>query len=377
MESSSPIGSTLTETQDKILSLLPLFTGSISIVGSGQIIYMVLTSEKKTPYRRILLGLSSCDILSSMHLILQPYLMPSGTAVWAFGNEATCDALGFFQQLASCDIWYNTMLSFYFLLHVTVRYAVLENNFARTYEPWMHLFSLGWPLITASIGAGLGVYNVLGVGHGCWVADYGCNAEGECYSRMIGWIFLGIPSFLFFVAILVNNVIVFCHVRSTLKRSMAYTREFRNPMTASTVDEAGITRTKRQQQEMDPQAKRIRAVATQAFLYVGAFFACGIWTIALRIADAYSDPDGGGYYPLLVVNAIMRPLQGFCNFFIYIRPAYIRAREGFPRETRKWAFQRALHGNSVKPSNVRSTKQTRTMSFDMQADLAASDDGQD
>ena len=154
----------LSDQQDKTLSLLPILPACLSIWGSANIIYMVLSSEKRTPYRRLLFGLSCCDVISSITLALQPYLMPRGTAIWAVGNETSCDALGFFQQFSSSDIFYNGMLAIYFLL--TVRYGLSEPTVARNYEPWMHASSVLWPLITGIIGAAIGLYNPLVIGHG-------------------------------------------------------------------------------------------------------------------------------------------------------------------------------------------------------------------
>ena len=156
--------SELTDAQDEILSIIPVLTASLSIWGSSNIIYMVIRSKKRTPYRRILLGLSCCDVISSATYAIQPYLMPRGTAIWAVGNDASCDALGFFNMFSTSDIWYNGMLGFYFLL--TVRYGVTETAVSKNYEPWMHGASILWPLVTGAIGAAMGVYNALTIGHG-------------------------------------------------------------------------------------------------------------------------------------------------------------------------------------------------------------------
>lgn len=348
--------SVLTDTQDKVLSLVPLFTGALSIWGSSNIISMVLTSEKRTSYRRILLGMSCYDVISSLLLMLQPFLMPSGTAVWAIGNEASCNALGFFFQFVTSDIWYNAVLSFYFLL--TVRYSVGEPEFAKRYEPWMHGVSIGWPLITASLGAGFGVYDSLAVGHGCYVANYpegcGCLEEGQednqcCYSPLIAWIILGVPATLLFLAVLINNILVYCHVRSTLLKSMAYVQQYTTPK-----DRPKDRPSLKKKAQEDPMVNRIVAVATQAFLYVGAFLISTIWTYSLRIWEGASSRDShsheNGYFPLLVMQAIFKPLQGFLNVFVFARPSYIKARDAHPRESRLWAFRRALHGDKIKPT---------------------------
>ena len=107
---------TLTPAQDITLSLAPIFSGALSAWGSGQIIYMVLSSRKRTSYRRILLGLSIFDLISSVLLSFQSFLVPANTSprIYAMGTEKTCSAMGFFQQLGFCNVWYSGMLSLYF-----------------------------------------------------------------------------------------------------------------------------------------------------------------------------------------------------------------------------------------------------------------------
>lgn len=159
--------STLTEAQDKVLSILPCFTSFLSCLGSAQIIHKVLTGKHTTPYRRILLGLSSADFLCSLTYPLQSFLLPSDSSqrVYAVGNDATCSFLGFAQQSFFASIFYNSMLSCYFLL--TVRVGLSNEVVGRKYEPWMHALSIGYPVLTAIIGVSLTMFHELELGHGC------------------------------------------------------------------------------------------------------------------------------------------------------------------------------------------------------------------
>jgi hypothetical protein len=59
----------LSDIQDKVLALLPIPSAILSIFGSSIIIYVALkTREQKkwTPYTRLLMGLSVCDIIASI-----------------------------------------------------------------------------------------------------------------------------------------------------------------------------------------------------------------------------------------------------------------------------------------------------------------------
>lgn len=74
--------------------------------------------RRTTAYRRILLGLSCSDLVSSVMLGFQSFLMPPGRRVYAMGNDASRTVLGFFQQFAFTNLWYSGMLRFFFLLTV-------------------------------------------------------------------------------------------------------------------------------------------------------------------------------------------------------------------------------------------------------------------
>lgn len=380
--------SSLTDTQDKVLSILPIFPSLLSIWGSTNIIHMVWVSEKKTPYRRILLGLSVCDLINSLVFPFQPFLLPNETSerIWAIGNEQTCDALGFFQQFHFTSVWYNGMLSFYFLL--SVRYGVKEDVMARRYEPVMHLLSIGYPLVTALFGAGFHMYNEVLVGHGCWIYNFpsGCVAcdqidplEGEtcCLSPTMAWLFAGIPTFLTFVAILVNNFLVYMHVRKTILKSNRYLERMAlgqsDDLSLGAASGHSTVSSRPSNASHNPrQIKRIKAVATQAFLYVVAFLLTYVPALSLRIMESgdYDAEDEYELFPMLIWQALFLPLQGFFNCLIFARPSYMRVRKQHPEEGRFWAFRRALHGDKVEPkteeskqANQRSAKESSTHSY--------------
>lgn len=385
--------SNLTDGQEIVLSLVPLVSSLLSCLGSASIVYMVLRQwrEKQSAYRRILLGMSICDLGSSMVYPFQSFLVPKDTSqrVWAVGTDATCSGLGFLQQVAFSNVWYNAMLSVYFLL--TVRFGVRQEVLARRYEPWFHVLSIGYPLSTATLGAVMGVFHEVKVGNGCWVTNYpegcGCNELDDgvcCTSPRIAWVFAGIPNMLAFCVILFNNLLVYLHVRFTIRRSLLLQASsidpsstltgmrrptvavnpgprssramfFRSSRTSAATSSARTSRT-------DPQVKRIRAVATQAFLYVLAFLLVYTPSMCLRIMESknYDAEDEQSLFPLLVLQAIFLPLAGFFNCAIYVRPSYMRTRKGFPDETKLWAVRRALYGPTVRPTMGDSTHMDRS-----------------
>ena len=172
----------LSESQTIILAILPIPSAVLSIVGRVTIIYVACQSRaerKSTPYTRLLIGLSGSDIIFSLCVGIGNLLRPRETSLraLALGNEATCSAMGFFNQASYAAIFYNAMLSFYFLL--TARFGLKNSYIAKCIEPTMHIISLGFPFVTAFIGSVLGVYDEpsTGVSGTRIFCDFFCNIE--------------------------------------------------------------------------------------------------------------------------------------------------------------------------------------------------------
>lgn len=94
---------TLSDQQERVLSILSLVFSLLSICGSTMIIARILRCRSySTPYNRLMIGLSVSDIVTSFVLGFGVFLLPEETSTrnWARGNETTCHMLGFFSQLA-------------------------------------------------------------------------------------------------------------------------------------------------------------------------------------------------------------------------------------------------------------------------------------
>eukprot|EP00980_Cylindrotheca_fusiformis_P011758 scaffold2799_cov117-Cylindrotheca_fusiformis.AAC.5 len=159
----------LSSAQQRALVVLPIPSALLSIVGSSIILYMSVKFKGKwTPYTRLLIGLSISDIIFSINIAIANFLRPfSSHRTWAFGNDATCSASGFLTQLAKTAEGYTVMLSFYFIL--TARFGYKNSYIAKRFEPLMHFIAIGYFLVTAIVGAILGVYADNTVFLGCWV----------------------------------------------------------------------------------------------------------------------------------------------------------------------------------------------------------------
>ena len=317
----------LTDGQEMALSMLMAISGMLSTLGSSTIVYKVVKNFRKaTPYDRLLFGLSSCDIVASLTYALSPFLLPKGTShrVWAIGNVSTCSMLGFLTTFAFSAVWYNCMLSFYYLL--TVRFGVKRDVFAKRYEIWMHILSLAFNIASSSYGAIVDMYGELELNLGCWISYYpkGCQETDTCVGSYYGWAFAGLPIIFTMFAIPINNLIIYCHVRRMLNK-------------ASTDDD-------QEERHLRHQAQ-IREVSSQGFLYVGTFFLCMLPAVIVRVLEAepvlLSAEDEPQFFWLLALNNFLLPFQGFLNMFVYTRPNYIRVRGANPEQTALWAHKKA------------------------------------
>ena len=88
---------------ERFLSFLPMFTGFLSVLGSGWLIIEIVTTRSKlhTVYNRLLLSMSIIDVFVSIAYMFSTIPSPKSSyeVIWAFGNIQTCTAQGFFIQL--------------------------------------------------------------------------------------------------------------------------------------------------------------------------------------------------------------------------------------------------------------------------------------
>jgi len=382
--------SPLSDNQEILLSILQIVSSLLSLVGSCVIVYKIIRKLQKekttTPYERIVLGLSSFDILASITFGLSPFLLPSETSqrVWAIGTKTTCSMLGFMSQLACIwAVWYNVLLSFYYLL--TVRFQIKPKDFAKKYEFWMHLSGAIFFPITAVFGLIGDWYSEEALTMMCWIGDVpkDCRADGvPCHTQLVAYIFGMIPTAICFFSLIINNTVIYIFVRRTLKVETLMT--VRSPETVIAEDseknDIYVRRTltgrqitvrnsdivpaddsensKIEQTDMEDcttgrltlQRRLTKEVAIQSLLYVTAYLLTIVPAILLSVLDAaiaYNEEDQGSLYPLLILNSMLLPLQGFFNVFIYVKPSYSRFRNKHPEEPILFVLKHALFNSDI------------------------------
>jgi hypothetical protein len=337
--------STLSDSQEKLLSVLFVVSAALSILGSSTIVIKVLRNRSKaSPYDRLMLGLSSFDILASLTFAMWPFLLPRETSkrVWAVGTDWTCTFVGFLTQLSFAAMLYNAALSYYCLL--AVRFGVKRKQMAH-YERWMHFSAILFPLVTASLGAAFGVFRELEVGFGCWATNnYPVNCEGDdCKAHIWGYVLGLVPTGFAFGSLLVNNIVIYRYVRRILPRS--------NNSGGRNASHRRSTLDGKHQDSVSTDTLsnlQIQEVAKQGFLYVGTFVFCYWSGFTIRLLEhLVDDVDDAKIFPLLLVQSMCLPLQGFFNMLVYNRGNYRRLRAAYPSLSHWAVLRRACFDTDI------------------------------
>ncbi len=287
---------------------IPLLTGSLSVIGSGSILYSIWARRSiklKDPQHRILGMMSIFDVLYSINKAFTFLTYPAGLGVPTFGNDTTCALQGFFTQFAYATGSYNLVLSIYYYL--IINKGMKKEEFARVWEKVLHGIVIICHLSFAIIGASIGLFNPTPAF--CYIAtgpydcttnpDVSCPFENsaayfyEAFGQ--GWIQLA------YVDIIVTNLLIWLSVRKQEKVMEKCQTQ---------LDTSRLS-------DMEKKSSYARSVFIQSILYVGAFFLTWSWATMFHLVwwiTGVSAP-----WITLLVNTFI-PLQGFFNAFIYARP---------------------------------------------------------
>lgn len=110
--------------------------------------------------------------------------------------------------------WFSGLISVYFLM--TIRFGVKQATIAKAL-PFLQGFIIAWSVGTAIAGAVMQKFHPLGSSPGCWVGgDSFCQGDDCDTTVLLGWIIGGIPTILMLIFVIVNNLILYCHIRRTV-----------------------------------------------------------------------------------------------------------------------------------------------------------------
>jgi hypothetical protein len=322
MDNSLELDGRLSVPQELAMVLLPVPIALLSTVASFVLCRLLLMGGLTSPYQRILFVISLLDIISSLAFLFQPFLLPINTSprFYALGTHTSCRATGMlFQFGGTGTALYSLSLSIYFLC--IIRFKMNSSVFAIRVEPILHLISLGLPLSTSVASYAMDAFHESAVGAGCFID---CSDEvvaaGECNAHITAYLFVGLPLFVSFAGLVLNNVWIFLYVRRVMRKTYKVAMN------------------------QEQQSERIQQVAVQAFLYVAAYLGTYSWSVALRVLESkgFTGNDEAKLFPLLLLQALFIPSTGIFNLMIFLRRKYMLSRKNNPLGSRRRAWRIAL-----------------------------------
>ena len=217
--------------QEIVLTAIPTITGSLSLVSSAIIVFIILRDGRRKLNKtkeRILLGVSLADMVQSICCVLTRFPAPSESDIYglAVGNTATCNFQGVLYQFGFCGPMLTATLATYYMF--AVRYNKYEEAFRKA-EPYIQGFIFLYGIGTSVAGIIFNSFNYSGSALGCWVTvPTGCDGEDppdtELCQRGQGAdffvvIFGALPLLVSFMIICVTMTLIYRFVRQREKKS--------------------------------------------------------------------------------------------------------------------------------------------------------------
>lgn len=351
-----------TEAQKVAIQVTFMVAALPSIIGATFIVQHIARSSvrRKLPGTSIVLGMSLMDLLYAGISIFGTVVNPKNTVrqdEWARGNWASCEAAGFLGHGAMvASVLYNVSLTVYYLL--TIRYGWSDRKIQNKVLKWLHVLPLlvGWGL--AVPGLPLELYNPTPMG--CRVEGYPpfCAQMGSCERGInaktfqITFLFAWVWGAFAFMVVAMGLIYRALHAVKAPGSS-----QLSNPSDPSgfslegrTQEKSGLRRSFRdswlrrgKSSTKGKLGQLKRQFAVQALLYCAVF--CLTWLFYTLNWVFFYWLDLPAYVPMIFLQAILAPLQGFWNAFIYVRPRYLRYR----RQQREHQSQQEKHTQEQQP----------------------------
>ena len=329
--------------RQRTLAILSGLSAILSVAGSGCIVFCVFTRWRRSGHAttrdRILLSMSVFDMIGSIAFGLGPLPTPPHTVdmVGAVGNTATCAIQGMGVQLGISVVpLYNSMLCIYFML--VAGYQVDEKVIAGSgAEIILHGIPLLYGIATAVTGLSLRLFNPNS--NVCWIQPYPYNCINHAFpcTRWLESLNFQLILFFFAAGLFVSLPIIVIAMSTMSWKIYRARQDFRRRFGSSSLNDNN----------------QVASVCTQAFLYVAAFLLTYLPGLLPQLI--YATPwkvTSKGDFVIHVIHRFFQPLQGFWNFFIFIRPTYQRVRRKPNANLSKW-------GSLVKAIQLESTEARR------------------
>jgi len=328
------------------MSVVPKISATLSLIGSTCIVMEVLADHRAVTgnvVKRILLGMSACDLFMSFAWILSTWPSPAEDTIepFAIGNRQTCTFQGIFLQFGNCATpMYNGALALCYMLKVRYNWKETRLEFL---ERWIHFFILGIAGGTSLVSLPLTLYN--NHMYACWIAEYplGCkqsymlnpgevtdcirgdNATIYAFAFLNIWIWLSYAVILFSMAMMYQHVSqterasIFYRRRASMMRIQSHQSKNKNEQTNRVSFSSYLFFNKIESEEekaIRARMTKTNSLARQAWWYVGAYF-------LTEIPDTFCSSmfAAVGFYNfwVYIVSYFLNPGQGFANFLVFAR----------------------------------------------------------
>ncbi|GFH43660.1 hypothetical protein CTEN210_00133 [Chaetoceros tenuissimus] len=366
-------------------SILRCIMASLSLASSSTIVHSIRYSPRglKSPYSRIIFGLSVGDIIQSCAIFVTPFAVPHDNlpkSPMAFGNTQTCDYAGFILLFGGFNVVFYLLFLIYFFWR-RVKHRVSPKKFAYGEERYFHVLFWILAITIPSIALARKEFNPSKLeGGGCMLNAYpnGCEIgekDDENYTectrgqsfRKTGMVVGGII-FTSLLCMFILFASIICHVyaiEKSLSSSSDRIKQSNNnhvddePQSSNTPhveedfqeDERHTTRDAENVEEPKEKESLTRSALTQSLLYMLAF----IFTYSPSLAY-FSNPEmvdsRVGKSILLWGNATIYPIYGIFLILIYTRPKVQILSKMFPKASWSLCFQVVLgSGGEVPPAH--------------------------
>ncbi len=343
------------------IGILRSVSGISSTISSSTLIWMIARSHKglSTTQHRILLGLSICDLISSLGYSTFSSIAPSDNNyfVWnARGNEATCDAQGFLLGFGVFGgLFYNATLCLYYV--AVVNKGKGEDYIRTKIEPFLHgiptvlglaysiAFLAGNHLNDAGGGGCIAPFHYPPHCQGYDVGDVrdgfeipcGRGIEGADTFMILQMMGLFIPATIIIASLSTiyrgvkkqENKLSRYSVRALNLNSSSLWKRMKTNLRQS----SSSTNTHPAMRSNNMQSES-RAIMHRAFQYSAAWFlSYGTYTLVVITKRQIV---------FLYLSNIFTPLQGFFNVCIYMYPKVISARKPKRGQDKKVSWYQAI-----------------------------------
>eukprot|EP00977_Amphora_coffeiformis_P021809 scaffold9945_cov182-Amphora_coffeaeformis.AAC.1 len=363
-------------TEQVLIVILPAFTGTLSIMGSSCIIWMLLQRNfkllKLSVKYRFLFALSIADIINSSWFLYWSGPIPEGTpGVWgAMGNQTTCNVQGWFLQFGLLGAFCNTALALYY--HKGVVHNMKDREIASRYEIKSYVLAMLWSAGTATVALFQDLYAYSAVG--CAIVpdplrchrrdDVECNRGENAYIYL--WVYTGIPYLLLLIYIAYAMVAIYRKVKLvsskaekwSIHSTLAHHRksslcmesreesprelvgndqnkvEYPEQALGGTSGDCPVTQegpeiegedepsgytssVQRKDAKATKYKERVVEAATQCGLYVLAYVVTHQFAFVVHTVEMFGGTNPGW---LMILENTFWPLQGFANVFVFLRP---------------------------------------------------------